>query len=714
MAQKVVVRRSSPGAWSASFAALAAVAVLVVACGGGQLPPPPATGGGPEDSDGELVLVAPDPTRPHPLGTDVVFDVVGAGLSGAVDDVLYFLNGTPMIGATVLVDGARLTLVDPLQPGPNHVEVYARDDQGFVLAADARFWLGDETMFVSVIDRDGFPVAGAEVSVTMVDDPNVSVVASAPAGTATFLVSAGTVVVTATAPGGLFGVATYLGDIGLATVVVAPIGTPSAVDNNNFALGTAGWVLDADDDGFSPVTLVAHVPGPLGAAAAMVAPVAVRPDRRAASGVAGSVLQSIAPSSDGTNVDLALSTSGEGTQSVLRIFETGPQTRNVLVRFRFVTSEVPGGYFGSEFNDAYSVYVRSQVGGGLVVFESNSMNGLGLSAFDDAGATAWRELSLPVAPDGDVVEVDLSVTNVGDGDFDSQVIVDLVVESGIAIPQAALHDITGDPLTALSVGPHPYFSGQTRVHGTITVEGSEDDELSSLTLEVLEGGFVVATGELASSARSSLLTAFGPDERVRLTTPQLLFEIPAAGMAAVDTVDNGDVTLRIQAVAASGATATYELGAVPKLVRYQGRNRYGGRNESEGGDDWAKPNVKIAIDHFTETYPSDGLLFGDFSNMNGGRLAPHSTHRTGNDVDGFFTGYTARNAATANKMIAYLNDTAYGSQIAMVIVTFSRTAEDPFWTAIQNVTLDDGRRARDVIVPAASHDTHFHWKLFDD
>jgi hypothetical protein len=55
------------------------------------------------------------------------------------------------------------------------------------------------------------------------------------------------------------------------------------------------------------------------------------------------------------------------------------------------------------------------------VFESNSMNGLGLAAFDDGGATAWREVTLPVAPDGDVVEIDMTVTNVGDDLLDSQV-----------------------------------------------------------------------------------------------------------------------------------------------------------------------------------------------------------------------------------------------------------------------------------------------------
>jgi hypothetical protein len=597
--------------------------------------------------------------------------------------------------------------------GRNLIEVFARDDLGFVVAESATIWVGVDALEVAVVDAGGLPVLDAEVTATLVDDQSVVLVQAAPAGLATLQVPAATVVLTATAPGGAFGTATVLGSEGAVQVVVAPIGTPSAVANNNFSLGTDGWELDADGDGFSPVALVAHVPGPIVPTGIATALGGARSNRGALA--ASSVwVPDVVPSSDGTNVDLSLGTAGEGTQALRRIFETGPNTRNVLVRFRFVTSEVPGGYFGSEFNDAYSVFVRSEFGGGLVVFESNSMNALGLAAFDEAGATAWREVSLPVAPDGDVVEVDVTVTNVGDDQLDSQVVVELVRETSLAITEVALHDLNGNALQALSVGPHAYFGGSTRVHGTITVEGEADDALTGLTLEVLEGGVVVATGTLAPAVRDGLLTTFGGDDRVQVSASELLFEIPAAGMAAVDTLENGVVTLRVRAEAESGATATLDVGAVPKLVRYEGTNRYGGRNESEGGDDWAKPGVKIALDHFSDTYASDGLLWGDFSNMNGGPLAPHSTHRTGNDVDGFFTGYSNRDADTAATMIAYLNDTSFGSQISMVFVTFSQSAGDAFWTAIEDVFLDDGRRARDVIRPAAGHGTHFHWMLADE
>ncbi len=140
-----------------------------------------------------------------------------------------------------------------------------------------------------------------------------------------------------------------------------------------------------------------------------------------------------------------------------------------------------------------------------------------------------------------------------------------------------------------------------------------------------------------------------------------------------------------------------------KLVRYTGANRYGGRDEGVGGDDWVKPSVRTVIEHFA------GLTWGDFSNMNGGPFPPHQTHNDGNDADGWFNGYNARDAATAQTIIGHLNDATYGSRILTVYVTYQQANGNAFWEAIRNVTLNDGRQARDVIRPLGGHTTHFHW-----
>lgn len=72
-----------------------------------------------------------------------------------------------------------------------------------------------------------------------------------------------------------------------------------------------------------------------------------------------------------------LTTSGQGMQSLSRTFISSPGATVIHLRYRFITREVPEGWFGSRFNDYYFVKVRSQQGG-KYASECNSMNGLGL------------------------------------------------------------------------------------------------------------------------------------------------------------------------------------------------------------------------------------------------------------------------------------------------------------------------------------------------
>ena len=403
-------------------------------------------------------------------------------------------------------------------------------------------------------------------------------------------------------------------------------------------------------------------------------------------------------------MDLALTTSGEGPQSTSRTFSIKPGTKNVTVRYRFITSEVPGGYFGTEFNDYFNVSIRSQKGGGAIS-EGNSMNALGLSAFDANGATAWRETSLAVDQESDTVQVDLTVANVADGLLDSEVVVDLVQEKKLEITQLQLNDIDNTPLEYLSTSAHSYFGGNTRVHGTISVKGAKDDELSSLILEVIEGGSVAAKADLADGIKGALLKSFGNGEKVEVTASQLLFNLPSAQAALINQTNNGTLTLQVKATSKNGETATKVFKAVKKLVRYTLNNRYTQRDEIEGGDDWVKPSVKTVAEHFTD------INWGDFSNMNGGKFIQHSLHRTGNSIDGKFTGYEEINADTAKTIIGHLNDPTFGSRIQKVFVAYKKTTTNTFWNAIKDVTLNDNRKAQDVIRPDPDHDTHFHWEV---
>ena len=98
-------------------------------------------------------------------------------------------------------------------------------------------------------------------------------------------------------------------------------------------------------------------------------------------------------------------------------------TRLFLMRSENI--EVPGGYFGSEFNDYFSAYIRS--GAGELASESNSINGLGLGAFDGSGSTTWREVELPASMEGEIIQVNVVVANVGDD------LMDKIEENKLAI-----------------------------------------------------------------------------------------------------------------------------------------------------------------------------------------------------------------------------------------------------------------------------------------
>jgi hypothetical protein len=708
-------------------ARICGAAILVLAatsCGGGTVAPPP-----PDDdendvveerpygfSDGDLVLVSPDPSVFASVAAEVRFVADGAVLSSDPEEVIATVNGFVLPAVLVDVDSEGVTLKFLIE-GRNDITVLGLDDEGLGLLGTATIWAGAATLAVQVIDDDDEWIDGATVVATLGDDHRISTSAETVGGVALFgNVPDRSVILDVFASDNRYGSLGVTGHAGTVTVVARGFAPPSPIDNNDFSLGLEGWELDADGDGIMPVTLIEHVPGPTteqAAAAGIGAPAArVGPGR--AFSHAPAEPRTSRPLSDQTKVDLMLSTHGEGPQSISRTFETSPGTATVSVRYRFITSEVPGGWFGTEFDDYFSVAIRSLAGGGFAS-ESNSMNGLGLGAFDANGATAWREVDLPVSPDGDQVQVDITVANVADDLYDSQVVVEIVEERTLSISALALHDIDGAPLRFLSASPHTYFDGNTRVHGTVAVEGDEEDALSELRLEVLEGGSVVATAQLAAAAGNALLQPFGSDGRVEIASSQLLYEISSAQFFSVDQDSDGVLVLRLVAESANGESATREFGGVEKLVLYGGSNRYSVRNNAGvGGDSWVKPSVNEVLEHFRDLYAgSDGLLWGEMSNMNGGPFPRHRTHQTGNDVDGFFTGYRDRDAAVAEQMLAYLNDPEYGSRIHRVFVTFQRVDSDSFWTAIRDVTLDDGRSAREVIRRVGGHTGHFHWVVTD-
>jgi hypothetical protein len=501
----------------------------------------------------------------------------------------------------------------------------------------------------------------------------------------------------ATAAGNLLATRpTFVSD-GAVVLRLKGITPASPIDNNDFSLGLQGWNL-----GTAPVFLIDHIEGPLGFASAQSASVPVEPASRAERSNEPSGLPVSFTSLNPTDHDLVLATRGEGQQSISRTFQVEPGVKSVRVRYRFVTSEVPGGFFGSEFNDFYNISLRTRTMNSSQN-EGNSMNGLGLGSFDSAGATAWRETEIQIPEGGDTLQVDVAVANVADGFLDSFVIVDVVKKAKLSITALTLNDIDNTALAFLSASNHNYFDGDTRVHGTIIVEGDKEDSLQELKLEVLEGGSVIATGTLAPSLEITLYRQFGDTEKIEIQTSQLFFKIAGSELAGVAQGTNGIISLRVNAKSAKGEADERDFGNVTKVVQVTNINRYGARDDIQGGDDWAKPQVASFIQ-------GTGLTWGDFSNMNAGRFPPHNAHQRGNSADGWFANYNERNATTAATIIDHLNE--YGRRIQTVYVTFQPGSA--FALAIANVNLNDGRAANQVIRNVGGHTTHFHWEVTDN
>src|SRR5262245_20728974 len=73
--------------------------------------------------------------------------------------------------------------------------------------------------------------------------------------------------------------------------------------------------------------------------------------------------------------DLVVRTRGVLPGTERRSFTIANGVRAVTVRFKFQTDEVPGGYFGSQFNDSYRVQIKGSSGRQSV--DESDMNRLG-------------------------------------------------------------------------------------------------------------------------------------------------------------------------------------------------------------------------------------------------------------------------------------------------------------------------------------------------
>ncbi len=417
---------------------------------------------------------------------DVVVDVTNAVPSGYPADYSVTVNGAAFAGA-VSIDAAHGKIVIPetvLEDGKNAVVVVGKDSMGLSFTGSVVVWFGTHALVVTVDDASSAPVANADVVASLGDDQTLFFSGKTDAsGHITFNgVPDRTMIVTATGPSNSFGTTADVGSVGAMTVVLLGFDAASAIDNSDFATGDAsGWNL-----GTAPTAIQPHV-------------------------------EDVGPTKAATvDNDLALETSGEGPQHVSRTFDTKPTTTAVKLRYRFVTSEVPGGFFGTKYNDYFSVSIRSMTGGGNVS-ENDSMNGLGLAAFDAGGATDWREKLLPVSVAGDRVQIDVTVANVGDGLYDSYVVVDSVqeiqIDLKVSTPNLKLLDANRFEITVSPAGAGSDFKMEIRRASSATWYQLGTNQIEAAFKERVAGTFkmrgkATISGVEQTSQEKDLVVAF--------------------------------------------------------------------------------------------------------------------------------------------------------------------------------------------------------------
>ncbi|KAK2032009.1 hypothetical protein LX32DRAFT_726218 [Colletotrichum zoysiae] len=260
------------------------------------------------------------------------------------------------------------------------LSVFALDVTGSPIIKSFQLVFGSISMPVSVVGADGNPVSGATVTVNATTYPGVGTFCTTDnTGRCTFdNLPPTTIGLVARAGDNSIAVNGLAASSGLVTLKLMPYVDPDADASFDVANGTTGW--------------------------------------------SGGTTTSVKVKRD---TQLVVSTNGQpNLQSAAKSFPVHPFTKSAYIKYKFVTSEVPGGYFGTQYNDYYSITIRSNTGAFVTV--TNSMNALGLGAFDAAGATDWYTLSLPVPSDTESVRYDVGVSNVADALYDSQVIVEKV------------------------------------------------------------------------------------------------------------------------------------------------------------------------------------------------------------------------------------------------------------------------------------------------
>ncbi len=646
-----------------------------------------------------------------PLTGEVYLTSSNCKMSTNINSLTLTVNDELVSNSDVQIDSEGIRFSPSLNEGENRVFLLMASDDGKSIVYDSIIWAGSQTLTVTVKNTENEIVVGAQVKVILGDDHSFFLEKiSDENGIVIFEnVPNRTVAIEAFDSSNAHVVEPVSGGSESTVVILRGFAAPSEVNNNDLSQGTNGWTWS---DG-AEVEIVTSVEENALSQLQKIQRNMIRQPRNPNHSHLVQLLREIERTQSGGNVDRAimLTTSEQGPATLSRTFRVASNVESLSFKFRFETSEVPGGYYGSEFNDYFSVTVRNQRSGEIYSF-GRSMNDVSLFAFTSNGVTAWYSDSIDVE-ENDIVQVDLVVANVLDGLYDSSVVFGAIESTPVRISGFEAYDLDGQSLEYFSGGEHTYLGGTTPVYSTVELTGSEGTVISAVKLEVLQGGGVVAEVESSGTEASALLGAIGSEGRLSVSNPAKLFSFSASNLINLSNALGSSVTLRLRVQTETGSEVTKTWSrSLPVLTRVTGLQRYSLRDDSEGGDDWGGINIQTVL-----TDLGSNFFVNDISNMHGGRFLPHVSHKKGVDADFRIGSNTAAVGEDVVRLLVSALDNLSASTFAKIKFIFLTyeigDAENSLTQYIQGARIQD-RMATDILRYEPNHTGHFHLRVLSE
>lgn len=263
----------------------------------------------------------------------------------------------------------------------------ALDSNGYPYVTGFDLLFGNIILPVTLHDKDGNPVPNAliEANSTANNGFTQRLTTDSNGQVAFINLPPVTIGLTAyTSDNGIAVAGVYAGD-GPVTMTVIPFNTPAENANYDFSSGLDGWTGSGDLfpsgqypplNSFLPYNPYGNYPPPPPSPGDLN--ITILKGRHVGSPASRALA---VRDGGGQDMDLRVYTRNTQTlqvctsptfdcggstdvlQTASSTFKTSPFTKVVFIRFKFITSEVPGGYFGSRFNDYFIVTIRSDVGG---------------------------------------------------------------------------------------------------------------------------------------------------------------------------------------------------------------------------------------------------------------------------------------------------------------------------------------------------------------